>query len=268
VDSGIDEPQVTTGESNGVAEAKLLVRLSKSKTDTKYRMLISDQVATAPCTDPIQARSPLLRQRPEATTNSSSAEEDVHSSLQTRNRVSEHKALSITRAQARDHFDKISDRAGLRSSWDQIVLKTAGHSEQPLGTNTRIQSKVTRPSDIRIFDGGLTRNDEMSHPQPETSMREPPDASFPGSETDETNLTYEQPLTGLRRLAEMAVNVADARAVQRNQQTTADNERTQSGISELPVAHFARTEEAEFGSGLTDFLRQEMLRHGIGLESS
>jgi hypothetical protein len=99
-------------------------------------------------------------------------------------------------------------------------------------------------------------------------MRESPAASSPGSETDETNLTYEQPLTGLRRLAAMGVNVTDAGAVQRNQQTTADNERTQSGISELPVAHFARTEEAEFGAGLTDFLRQEMLRHGIGLENS
>lgn len=298
VDFGIAEPQVATGESDAFAEAKTNSHRHESST--------SDVV-----------------------------KEDVVPLRQTRERVSEHKTLSITPAQARDHFDKISDRACVRSSWDQFVIKGTGRGTQPLdpvltcevavfaspnslddfacaepndeqssastfsapavrsafvGTNTRIQSKVTHPSDIRTFEGGPAQNDEASpessldhilrplveraiHTRaslspPKTSMREPPAASFPGSETEETNLTYEQPLTGLRRLAEMAVNVTDAGAVQRNQQTTADNERTQSGISELPVAHFARTEEAEFGAGLTDFLRQEMLRHGIGLESS
>ncbi len=249
------------------AVAELLVNRSKSKI-VKYPLPIADQVATAPCTDPIQARSQVLRQRPQTKTNSHSAKEDVNPSQQTHERVSEPTTLSITRARARDHFDKISDRAGVRSSWNHFVIKRSGHAE-PLGTNTRIQSKVTHPSDIRVLDDGPTRDDEASRPQPKPSVREPRAASFSGSATDERHLTYEQPLTGLRRLAEMAVNVADARPVQSDRQTIADNIRTQSSISKLLLPHFARSEEAaELESAITDFLRQEMLRHGIGLEGS
>src|SRR5215213_9155945 len=41
-----------------------LIKPRESKIVRKYRMLITDQVATAPCTDPIQVRLVLLRQSP------------------------------------------------------------------------------------------------------------------------------------------------------------------------------------------------------------
>jgi hypothetical protein len=48
--------QVSTGSGSD------LVKSWESRIVRKYRMLITDQVATAPCTNPIQVRFLLLRQ--------------------------------------------------------------------------------------------------------------------------------------------------------------------------------------------------------------
>ncbi len=88
------------------------------------------------------------------------------------------------------------------------------------------------------------------------------------SERDGPNLVSESPMTGLRRLAEMAVN-SDGPSNNNNRHNTfGDRRATSRAPNPLLGSQAATGDETDFASQLADHLRSEVLRHGIRVENN
>lgn len=245
--------------------------------------------------------------------------------------------VSITRAQARAHFNEIADRAGLHSAWNapaitssriepihdipNLASKAIELAKPPVSNSERsvndaevdsqdpdsfifssavanshasladapVRSPVVYPSDQRMVRSELTTNqqkvgqvrwDQVVRPLLETIQSSQRLArSKPASEgtrfgprrkseSDGPNPVSEIPMTGLRRLAEMAVN-SDGPSNNTDGQNTLGNPRTTSGVpNPLAGSQVAVGDETDFASQLAEHLRSEVLRHGIRVENN
>jgi hypothetical protein len=245
--------------------------------------------------------------------------------------------ITISRAQARVHFDEIVDHAGLHSAWKERAITTsdtqptlyipdrppkAAALAQPPVSNSkraindagvdyqdptffmfpsalgsshasladaRARSSVAYPNATRIVQSESTTNhqragpvrwEQVARPLLETiqtshrlALRKPAYAGtrvgpHRRSERDDPSPVSEVPMTGLRRLAEMAVN-SDGPSNNTDRQNIFGDRRITSGApNPLPGSQVAIGDETDFASQLAEHLRSEVLRHGIRVENN
>jgi hypothetical protein len=263
-------------------------------------------------------------------------ERGIHRSVDDAEQLLVREKFSITRAEARDRFRKISDDVAAGSAWNKPV-RASGGIEQVIDLPGSVPEVVTgadahsfsspdaikdigreanpSPRAVAPYRNGLANSGNppmvsdttprfvgfdpaapgavaidvrldqilnrlakraiqspLDSSRTKLASRELPDHSNRRSHTDQANVaplihpSAEVPLSGLQRLAQRAGNTRDQSAVESNRQARVEGGSRTPGnpeISEmLPVSS---GEDTEFGFRLVEFLRSEVLRHGITL---